>query len=214
MLIQTGSGRTKAYCIPIVEWLLQGKKDVTGTERALQCLRDGQPPGLDEPSFATPYVLILVPVRELAIQVFAELINLTVGTKIRPKAIYGGWDIREQRESLIKGCEVLVATPGRLIHMLSAGYESGHVPVLSLQKVEIHVLDEADHLLHPDFMEQLDTITRYLSINPMYRWFFSSQYQEEQLEIAEDMFWDPDDAYYIDYDKSETNDDFRHAMVQ
>ena len=76
-----------------------------------------------------PLILIVAPTRELCCQIFDEARRLCYRSMLRPCVAYGGGPLREQREELVKGCDVLVATPGRLIDFMS------HPNVLSLNRV-------------------------------------------------------------------------------
>lgn len=103
---------------------------------------------------ATPLVLIIVPTRELAIQIFDEARRLTYRSMLRPCVAYGGFPMRTQRDELRKGCDVLIATPGRLKHLME------EPETLSMSKVKFTVIDEADELLNSEWAEELDHILR------------------------------------------------------
>lgn len=79
---------------------------------------------------AEPLILIVAPTRELATQIFDEARRLCYRSMLRPCVIYGGAPSREQREELQKGCDVLVATPGRLLDFMEKG------SLLSLKRVK------------------------------------------------------------------------------
>ena len=125
---KTGSGKTIAFGLPIVQ-LLQSSKP-------------GKPTGL-----------ALVPTRELAVQVCKEIDPLASKRKLRVKAIYGGSPIEKQIESLKKGVDFVVATPGRLIDLL----ERGDISVIDVEKI---VIDEADRMADMGFMPQVEWILR------------------------------------------------------
>ena len=125
---KTGSGKTIAFGLPIVQ-LLQPSKP-------------GKPTGL-----------ALVPTRELAVQVCKEIDPLASKRKLRVKAIYGGSPIEKQIESLKKGVDFVVATPGRLIDLL----ERGDISVIDVEKI---VIDEADRMADMGFMPQVEWILR------------------------------------------------------
>ncbi len=84
---------------------------------------------------AEPLVLIVAPTRELSTQIFDEARRLCYRSMLRPCVVYGGAPSREQMDELRKGCDVLIATPGRLIDFM----ERGHL--LSLSRVKCGVLD-------------------------------------------------------------------------
>ncbi len=125
---KTGSGKTIAFGLPIVQLLQRSKP--------------GKPTGL-----------ALVPTRELAVQVCKEIDPLASKRKLRVKAIYGGSPIEKQFESLKKGVDFVVATPGRLIDLL----ERGDISVIDVEKI---VIDEADRMADMGFMPQVEWILR------------------------------------------------------
>lgn len=123
---QTGSGKTLAYLIPVV--------------MKIKYAQDG-----------SPKALIMVPSKELAIQIYKVFEALTINTDIRGVCLYGGVGKTDQIRALDKGCEVIIATPGRFLDL----YSHGHIP---LRKVRTLVLDEADRLLEMGFIQQLRSI--------------------------------------------------------
>ena len=125
---KTGSGKTIAFGLPIVQLLQRSKP--------------GKPTGL-----------ALVPTRELAVQVCKEIDPLASKRKLLVKAIYGGSPIEKQIESLKKGVDFVVATPGRLIDLL----ERGDISVIDVEKI---VIDEADRMADMGFMPQVEWILR------------------------------------------------------
>lgn len=136
-IAQTGSGKTLAFVLPIISKLLQS----------------GPPP--EDTSFGLkpcdPLVLILLPTRELAIQVYNEIRKLLYLTGISAARIYGGEPYGAQCEELEIGCDFLVATPGRLLDMYNKG-------LVTLSQVKWLVLDEADRMLDMGFSDQLNQI--------------------------------------------------------
>jgi ATP-dependent RNA helicase RhlE len=124
----TGSGKTLAFGLPIVE--------------------------LVSPREAAPAALVLVPTRELALQVTEELVLLGKPKDIRAAAVYGGAPVGPQVKRL-RGAHVVVATPGRLQDLVQRR-------LLSLERVRILVLDEADRMLDMGFQPQVDRIVRRL----------------------------------------------------
>ncbi len=124
---QTGSGKTAAFGIPIIERVDPG-------------LRDTQ-------------ALVLVPTRELALQVTGEITRLAAHSGARVVAIYGGEPIVKQFKALDKGAHVIVGTPGRVIDHL--GRET-----MDLSRVRIAILDEADEMLDIGFAQDMVKILR------------------------------------------------------
>ncbi|KAF9345206.1 DEAD-box ATP-dependent RNA helicase, partial [Mortierella sp. AD094] len=93
---------------------------------------------------ASPQALIILPTRELGIQIFDEARRFTYQTRVRPVVIYGGADIRNQKEKLALGCDLLIATPGRLVDAMERG-------AVALDRVKYLILDEADRILDSGF---------------------------------------------------------------
>ena len=130
---QTGTGKTAAFILPILNKLV-GKEDTT----------------ID--------TLIIVPTRELAVQIEQEIQGLSYFVSVGSQAIYGGgdgkdWDI--QKEALKEGTDIIVATPGKLISHLSMGY-------VNFNHVKHLILDEADKMLDMGFLDDLEKIISYL----------------------------------------------------
>ncbi len=121
----TGSGKTAAYGLPLVDML---------EER-------------DE----SPRALVLVPTRELAMQVSEQLKLFAKHNKLRVATLYGGTSYHTQRNSLERGVDVIVATPGRLIDFMES-------KTVSLATIEVLVLDEADRMMDMGFMPQVRRI--------------------------------------------------------
>lgn len=134
---QTGTGKTAAFTLPILHRLMQFAN--TSASPARHPVR----------------ALILAPTRELADQVFESVQTYSKHTPLRSTVVFGGVDIGPQREALRRGCEVLVATPGRLLdHVEQKNVNLGQVGIL--------VLDEADRMLDMGFLPDLDRIVRLL----------------------------------------------------
>jgi ATP-dependent RNA helicase DeaD len=126
---QTGTGKTAAFAIPILERI--------------------------EPHAgkAEPQALVLVPTRELAVQVRDEIAKLAAGRRVRVVALYGGKPVRPQSEKLQRGVEVVVGTPGRLLDHIGRG-------TLVLGGLRFVVLDEADRMLDIGFRPDIEKILR------------------------------------------------------
>lgn len=107
--------------------------------------------GIDEVR-AEPLVLIVVPTRELGIQIFNEARKFCYRSMLRPGIVYGGAPIRDQVALLSRGCDVLVGTPGRLIDFMS------RPNVLTLKRLKYLVIDEADEMLDQGWEEDLRQI--------------------------------------------------------
>jgi ATP-dependent RNA helicase DeaD len=126
---RTGTGKTAAFAIPILERLKHGRKG------------------------APPQALVLVPTRELAVQVRDEFEKLAHGRRVACVPIYGGKPIRGQIAKLQRGADVVIGTPGRVLDHLARGS-------LDLQSVRTVVLDEADRMLDIGFRPDIEKILR------------------------------------------------------
>jgi ATP-dependent RNA helicase DDX3X len=108
--------------------------------------------GIDQPVRAEPLVVIVCPARELAIQIFNEARKFCYRTMLRPCVCYGGGPLIEQLQQLGKGCDVLIATPGRLADFLTRPH------VVTFRRLKYMIIDEADEMLQADWNEQLSQI--------------------------------------------------------
>jgi superfamily II DNA/RNA helicase len=142
----TGSGKTLAFAIPIVE---------NGSD-------------------AMPFALVLVPTRELCVQVTEEF-ALIAGSRLKVASVYGGVPLKAQAKEA-KTAHVIVATPGRLQDLVDR-------QLVSLDRVRVLVLDEADRMLDMGFKPQVDRIVRRLSENRQ-TMFFSATLDGEVGELA------------------------------
>jgi ATP-dependent RNA helicase RhlE len=133
---QTGTGKTAAFGLPMIDRLL-----VRGGRRGTASRK--------------PRGLVLVPTRELAVQVHASLVSYGAPVRLRVAAIYGGVGIRPQIQALQRGIDIVVATPGRLLDHIQQR-------TLDLSGVEILTLDEADRMLDMGFLPPLRQIARLL----------------------------------------------------
>jgi superfamily II DNA/RNA helicase len=138
---KTGSGKTLAFGLP----LLQRTAAALGGEGRARSR--GHP--------ARPRALVLLPTRELAVQVHDVLAPLAKRVSLRVAAVYGGADVDRQVAKLRKGVDVVIATPGRLIDLGDRGE-------LSVADVEVLVLDEADRMADMGFMPQVEWVLRRL----------------------------------------------------
>jgi ATP-dependent RNA helicase DDX3X len=101
---------------------------------------------------AEPLILIVVPTRELATQVFDEARRFCYRSMLRPCCIYGGGPIAAQVAQLHKGCDLLIGTPGRLVDFI------GRPHMLTLSRLKYIVIDEADELLCSDWEKEMKMI--------------------------------------------------------
>ena len=164
-MAQTGTGKTAAFTLPVLQRLLPHAN--TSTSPARHPVR----------------ALILAPTRELAIQVEESVETYSSHVPLRSTVVYGGTDIKAQKPALMKGVEILVATPGRLLdHVESKN--------LLLNQVQILVLDEADRMLDMGFMPDLK---RILALLPKQRQtlLFSATFSDDIKKLAHDFLDNP-----------------------
>jgi ATP-dependent RNA helicase RhlE len=129
---QTGTGKTAAFAIPIIQLLHTQKQPKSGIK-----------------------VLVLTPTRELAIQIEESFATYGKYSNIRHAIVYGGVSQLPQTKALKRGVDVLVATPGRLLDLINQGY-------INLKQLEIFVLDEADRMLDMGFINDIRKVIRLL----------------------------------------------------
>jgi ATP-dependent RNA helicase RhlE len=150
---QTGTGKTAAYLLPLLTKLRK-------------------PEGVD------PRVLVIVPTRELAIQVGEDVAELTTYSELRHAAIFGGVGWTKHAELLEPGVDILIATPGRLWELYQIG-------ALRLKKIKYLVIDEADRMLDMGFMPQLKQLQEIIPVKRQ-NLLFSATFSEIIEKLAEE----------------------------
>ncbi|EIE22682.1 DEAD-domain-containing protein [Coccomyxa subellipsoidea C-169] len=150
----TGSGKTAAFALPLLERLLFRNRRIAAT-----------------------YGLVLTPTRELAVQVHSMITNLAQFTDIRIALVVGGLSLQVQSATLRTSPEVVVATPGRLIDHLRNTQSVG------LEDLQALVLDEADRLLQMGFSEEIKEVLR-LTPRKRQTLLFSATMTEEVRDLA------------------------------
>lgn len=134
---QTGSGKTGGFLFPVLsESYLNGPAPVPETTGAFSSHK------------VYPTILVMAPTRELVSQIYEESKKFSYRSWVRPCVVYGGADIGQQMRNLDRGCDLLVATPGRLKDLLERGK-------VSLANIKYLVLDEADRMLDMGFEPQI-----------------------------------------------------------
>lgn len=154
-IAQTGTGKTAAFAIPIVNNIHSNKasKRVLG----IKCL-------------------VMVPTRELAQQIGDVFNSLAKHTKVKAFALFGGVEQDRQITKLQDGIDILITTPGRMFDLISQGF-------IHLRSVETLVLDEADHMLDLGFIEDIESIKRKLPQHHQ-TLFFSATINAEIKKLA------------------------------
>jgi ATP-dependent RNA helicase RhlE len=151
---QTGTGKTAGFTLPILQLLSQGQHLRQRPVRAL----------------------ILTPTRELAAQVYANIKEYSEFLDLRSAVIFGGVNQNPQVNQLRQGIDILVATPGRLIDLQNQG-------LISLSKVEILVLDEADRMLDMGFLRDIERILKVLP-SKRQNLMFSATFSKDIKKLA------------------------------
>ena len=154
-IAQTGTGKTAAFAIPIINKLQQEKSGRSNDY--IKCL-------------------VMVPTRELAIQITEVFENLAKGTGVRTICVTGGVDQDPQIAKLKKGVDILIATPGRMFDLISQGY-------INVNSIRILVLDEADHMLNLGFIKDIKDIVSKLPQNRQ-TLFFSATIDDKIKKTA------------------------------
>jgi ATP-dependent RNA helicase RhlE len=160
---QTGTGKTAAYAVPILQLLYENK--ASGKEkRAINSL-------------------ILTPTRELAVQISESFTSYGKHTGLRNVVVYGGVPQQRQTDKLRKGADILIATPGRLLDLINQKY-------INLHYIKILVLDEADRMLDMGF---INDIKKIISMIPEKRQtlFFSATMPSSIVKLAGSILTNP-----------------------
>ncbi|MBL7963464.1 MAG: DEAD/DEAH box helicase [Flavobacteriales bacterium] len=161
---QTGTGKTAAFLLPILDIITSYRPKTEGSIRAM----------------------VIVPTRELALQIDQQLQGMAYYTPITSMPIYGGTDgasFDQQKQALTGGTEVVIATPGKLLSHLNLGY----VPLAGL---EFLVLDEADRMLDMGFIEDIQRIIGFLPKDRQ-TLMFSATMPPAIRALAKDVLHDP-----------------------
>ena len=160
-IAQTGTGKTGAFNIPLIQHFTNPKP--------LEPKR--------------PQALILAPTRELAAQINADLQTFSQGLNLKTTAIFGGVGQRQQTRKLKQGLHILVATPGRLLDL----HRQGHV---KFNKIEIFVCDEADRMLDMGFLPDVKQVLKHVPRNRQ-TLFFSATWSKKIQNLSQSMLDNP-----------------------
>ena len=160
---QTGTGKTAAFTIPILQHLFNSKNDHKGHRKIS--------------------ALIVTPTRELAIQIAESVNSYGKYTGIKNTVIFGGVKQGNQTDALRRGVDILVATPGRLLDLISQGY-------ISLKDIKYFVLDEADQMLDMGFIHDIKKIIAKLPVKRQ-SLFFSATMPPASVELSNAILGNP-----------------------
>jgi len=154
-IAQTGTGKTAAFAIPIID----GIHKVKSSKRSLgiKCI-------------------VLVPTRELAVQIGGVFNDIARHTRVKAFALFGGVEQDAQIKKLQDGIDILIATPGRMFDLINQGH-------LRLEKIQTLVLDEADHMLDLGFIKDIRSVKKILTKRHQ-TLFFSATINQEIKKLA------------------------------
>ena len=161
-IAQTGTGKTAAFAVPILQILSQHKPQ--GKHRHIRCL-------------------ILTPTRELAVQIQESFHAYGRHLKLSNTVIFGGVGQGKQTDALKRGVDIVVATPGRLLDLMDQGY-------VNLRQVEIFVLDEADRMLDMGFVHDVQDIIAELP-EERQSLFFSATMPPAIVKLSQNILYQP-----------------------
>ncbi|EED15249.1 ATP dependent RNA helicase (Dbp1), putative [Talaromyces stipitatus ATCC 10500] len=176
---QTGSGKTGGFLFPILSQAFQ-----TGPSAAPAPAAGGNFYGRQRKAYPTS--LILAPTRELVSQIYDEARKFAYRSWVRPCVVYGGADIGSQLRQIERGCDLLVATPGRLVDLIERGR-------ISLVNIKYLVLDEADRMLDMGFEPQIRRIVEgedMPQVNDRQTLMFSATFPRDIQMLARDFLKD------------------------
>jgi len=161
-IAQTGTGKTAAFALPILQQLFKNRRD--------------------KPS-RNPRALVLAPTRELAIQIGDEFRNYSKDLHLRQTVVFGGVSQKPQVNALLRGVEIITATPGRLLDLMNQGR-------LRLDSIEFFVLDEADRMLDMGFVRDVRKIISAMP-NKRQSMLFSATMPDDVARLSTDILVDP-----------------------
>ena len=185
-IAQTGTGKTAAFAIPVIDQIQRLKQSNT----RFKCVR----------------CVVMTPTHELAIQVAGVFKQLSKYTKLNILAIHGGVDQDPQIEALKKGVDILVATPGRLFDLRAQGH-------LVIERTEILILDEADHMLDLGFIDDIKDLMRHLP-KKRQTLFFSATINPKIKKLAYSLVTNPIRIQISPKDPVSNNIDHTVAFIE
>jgi ATP-dependent RNA helicase RhlE len=157
-IAQTGTGKTFAYLLPLLRQLTYSEQ-------------------------RHPRILIVVPTRELVLQIIEEIKKLSTYMQVRYLGVYGGTNINTQKQLVYNGIDILVATPGRLVDLALTG-------ILRLKSIQKLVIDEVDQLFSLGFRQQLNSFLETIP-HKHQNLMFSATLTQEVEELISSYFHEP-----------------------
>lgn len=164
-IAQTGTGKTAAFSIPIIQMLHQNEKSINFKNRKIKAL-------------------ILTPTRELAIQVYDSVKTYSKYTNLRSGVLIGGVNQFSQVKELERGVDILISTPGRLLDLINQNYAN-------INSVEYFVIDEADRMLDMGFIHDVKMIVAELPKDRQ-TLFFSATMPDEIAKLSSSILKNPE----------------------
>lgn len=158
---QTGTGKTAAFALPVLQLLSTSQKPKSNVVKAL----------------------ILAPTRELAIQISDSIKDYSKNLKVTHTTIFGGVSQKNQERELRKGADIVVATPGRLLDLMNQGF-------VRLDRIEYFVLDEADKMLDMGFIHDIKKVIAKLPSQKQ-TMFFSATAAPDIMKLANSLLKNP-----------------------
>lgn len=156
----TGTGKTAAFAIPIIQQIMANPQRKT-------------------------HALVLAPTRELAHQISDNFRKYASGTNLRIALVYGGVSQMRQVQEIRRGCQVIIATPGRLLDLIEQGF-------IDLSGIQTFVLDECDRMLDMGFVADIREIGKLMLAERKQTLLFSATAPREIKQLAADMLVDPE----------------------
>ncbi len=160
---QTGTGKTAAFALPILQILYKAKFETKGKREVS--------------------TLILTPTRELALQIHENFTAYGKYTNLRNVVVFGGVPQKKQTDKLKSGADIIIATPGRLLDLINQNY-------ISLQHIKLFVLDEADRMLDMGFIHDVKKIISKLPAKRQ-TLFFSATMPKEIKKLSDTILFKP-----------------------
>jgi len=161
-IAQTGTGKTAAFAIPVIDLINQQK--TSSRSDFIGCL-------------------VMVPTRELALQITNVFLEIAKHTKVNAACIFGGVDQDPQISQLKNGVDILIATPGRMFDLVSQGH-------INLERIQFLILDEADHMLALGFIKDIRQLIHFLP-KKRQTLFFSATINPEIKALAYSLVTNP-----------------------
>lgn len=156
----TGTGKTAAFAIPIIQQIINNPQRKT-------------------------HALVLAPTRELAHQISDNFKKYASGTNLRIALVYGGVSQMRQVQEIRRGCQVIIATPGRLLDLIEQGF-------IDLSGIQTFVLDECDRMLDMGFVADIREIGKLMLAERKQTLLFSATAPREIKQLASEMLVDPE----------------------